>query len=319
MSNLTQRKHMNYFDLYALRIYKLTMQNRIKSTVSLTDNETKILLKTFPNGVCSFDLEMTGLSPIFDKIIEIAAIKLNKDGTVEYFHSLVNPLTTIPEHTIKYHGLTNDDLNDSPTLKKPLREFINFYQDLPLIAHSALFDASFIVRGIHEYNYKLSLSDVYDSCKFARQIYKKNKDGPENYKLSSLAKYYKFEFNHHIALDDSIIALKVFSKCLIEYKKLTELRPLKDMAFLFKLNSYKKAEDYILPNKLKGLRGFVQSQSKVYIKYKGSTKTDQLRPVKPISILQMPQGLVLYAECLNTNINKNFKIKKIQSFSDTNE
>ena len=296
------------------------MQDRPNSTVTLSEKEIEILLKYFPDGVCAFDLEMTGLSPVFDKIIEIAAIKVNKDGSIEEFHSLVNPLIPIPEHTIEYHNLTNDDLKDAPTLKKPLKEFVSFYGNLPLIAHSALFDASFLVKGIHEYNFDLSLSDIFDSCKFARMIYKRNHERPENFKLSTLADYYHFTFNHHVALDDAYISLKVFAKCLIEYKKITELRPLKDMSFLFKLSSYRKAADYILPNKLKGLREFVQTKTIVEIKYKGSSdKSQEYRKVKPVSLLPMPQGLMLYGECLNTNLNKYFKVKKIQSFRAVEE
>jgi DNA polymerase III epsilon subunit family exonuclease len=315
MSNMTHSKHRNFFDLYIAKIYKNPMYTRPESNVELTQGEKDVLLKHFPEGICAFDLEMTGLSPIFDKIIEIAAVRLTSDGEVKEFHALVNPLITIPPHTIEYHGLTNEDLKDSPTLKKPLKDFVDFYGSLPLVAHSALFDASFIVRGIHEYNYNLSLSDVYDSCKFARLIYRKNSDRPDNFKLSTLAEYYHFKFNHHRALDDAYISLKIFAKCLIEYRKLDELRPLKDMAYIFKLSAYKKAADYILPNKLNGLREFVQTQTVVCIKYKGSTDTtEEYRKVKPISILPMPQGLMLYGECLQTNLNKYFKIRKVQAF-----
>lgn len=315
MSNLTQHKLLNFFDLYLAKTYKTSMNTRPDVNIELTQAERDVLLKHFPEGICAFDLEMTGLSPIFDKIIEIAAVKLEKGGEVKEYHSLVNPLITIPPHTIEYHGLTNEDLKDSPTLKKPLKEFVDFYGNLPLVAHSAIFDASFIVRGIHEYNYNLSLSDVFDSCKFARMVYKKHHDRPDNFKLGTLAKFYGFTFNHHQALDDAYIALKVFAKCLIEYRKLEELRPLKDMAYIFKLSAYKKASDYILPNKLAGLREFVQTQTVVCIKYKGSSEnSEDYRKVKPISILPMPQGLVMYGECLQTNLNKYFKVKKIQAF-----
>ena len=91
------------------------MQNRPQSKVSLSSKEVSTLLEFFPHGICAFDLEMTGLSPLIDKIIEIAAIKITPNGETSTYHSLVNPLITIPEHTIKYHGLHNEDLKDAPT------------------------------------------------------------------------------------------------------------------------------------------------------------------------------------------------------------
>ena len=293
------------------------MEQRPNTEVTLTDKEREILIKYFPKGVCAFDLEMTGLSPIFDRIIEIAGIKLLPDGSVETFHSLVNPLITIPEHTIKYHGLTNENLRDAPTLKKPLKDFLDFVGDLPLIAHNGMFDASFLIIGMNQFNYCAGLSDVFDSCKFARSIYKQKIDRdflPENFKLSSLAKFYQFEFTHHEAVDDAFISLKIFAQCLIEYKISDPLLPLKEHSFLFKLNSFKDAGHYILPSKLLEIKELVQTQTIFKIKYKGGTvNKDDFRSIKPLSILALPQGLVLYAECQIAHTNKYFKIKKIQS------
>ncbi len=290
------------------------MHNRPNTQLSLTDDEIKVLLEFFPDGICAFDLEMTGLSPLFDKIIEIAACRLLPDGTVETFHSLVNPLIPIPEHTIKYHQLTNDDLRDAPSLKRPLADFLAFYGRLPLLAHNAMFDTSFLVRGIHEYNFEISLSSVFDSVRLPRAVYKKQANAPENFKLSTLAKYFEIDFTHHRALDDAFVCLKVFASCLFELKRQEKQDQLKSMSFLFKLNSFQKAENYFLPNKLKELKQAIQKQQPVEIKYKGGQFKGEYRPVKPISLLPLPQGLVLYAECKKTDMNKYFLIKKIQSF-----
>lgn len=285
---------------------------RQKNNLTLAKPETKALLKQFPNGVVAFDLEMTGLSPVFDKIIEIAAIKIDSSGNASYFHKLINPLITIPEHSIEYHGITNDMVRDCPSIKAPLKDFINFYENLPIIAHNAQFDLGFLVKGHHDYNYEFSLSSVYDSCKFARIIYKRKEHKPENFKLSSLAKFFKIEFNHHQALDDAIVSLKVFANTLFEYEKLSDKKTLKDLAYVFKLNSFKRPEQYILPKKLMPIEKKLKNRELIYIKYKGSSTGDNFRPVKPIAIIPMPQGLILYGECQIDNMNKHFQIKKIK-------
>lgn len=297
---------------------KRGMDQRPQTQLSLTQEEQKILLHYFPNGICAFDLEMTGLSPIFDRIIEIAGIKLTANGLIETFHSLVNPLIPIPEHTIKYHGLQNEDLRDAPTLKQPLRDFLDFIGNIPLVAHNGMFDASFLIMGMNQFNYQAGLSDIYDSCKFARSIFKHKKMDrdlkPDNFKLDTLAKHYQMDFTHHEAVDDAYISLKIFARCLIEYQGSDPLLPLKEHSFLFKLNAFKGQGEYILPSKLKEIKELVQTQTLFEIKYKGGTKSkDEFRKIRPLSILALPQGLVLYAECQITHTNKYFKIKKIQS------
>ncbi len=292
------------------------MLKRTTVNIDLTKMEKEILLKYFPNGVCAFDLEMTGLSPIFDKIIEIAAIKLLPDGSVEFFHELINPLIEIPEHTIQFHQLTNEQLRNAPTLKKPLREFINFYGNLPLMAHNAMFDASFLIRGIHEYNYEISLSSIFDSCKFARGLYKGKEIKPENFKLSTCAEFFKIDFNHHQALDDAVVCLKVFANTLIEHDKNHSSDNFKAHSYLFKLNAFQKPEQYILPNKLKEIKTYLVDRKPFYIRYKGGQSKGKYRKVKPISLLPLPQGLVLYAECLKDRMNKYFYIKKIQKICE---
>jgi DNA polymerase-3 subunit epsilon len=299
------------------------MRSSYSSNLKLTESEINSILEVFPKGVVAFDLEMTGLSAVVDKIIELAAVKITADGKVETYHQLINPLVEIPEYTKVYHGLENSDLRDKPTLKKPLKEFIDFYGDLPLIAHNAQFDASFIIRGHHEYNYDFSLSDVYDSCRFFRVLYKKSSEKPANYRLDTLAKFLNLKFEHHQALDDAYICLHLFAHGIEFAKKeiaAKELRItlksyIKERGFLFKLNSFKKAAEYDLPTKFKPLIEIVQKKEEIEIMYQGGSLKGQFRPVRPIAILPMPNGLTLYAECLRSKTHKHFRLKKIKEFN----
>jgi DNA polymerase-3 subunit epsilon len=290
------------------------VNNRIEVTSELSPKEISDLLQAFPRGCVAFDLEMTGLSPILDKIIEIAAVKVDKNGNVTYFHELVNPLIPIPEHTIQYHNITNDMVRDARTLKKPLQEFIEFYGDLPLIAHNAQFDAGYLVRAHHQFNFDFTLSDVYDSVKLTRILFKNAPDNnrPKSFKLSDLAEHYDINFNHHQAMDDAIVCMKVFSNCINRMTCNNQMNLLKDFGYIFKMNSFKKPADYELPKKFELLREVVPKQTPIEIEYKGGS-IQGLRPVRPIALLPMPQGLVLFAECLKDNMNKHFLIKKIRA------
>ncbi len=287
---------------------------RPTTTIQFDEEDIESLLRVFPKGVVAFDLEMTGLSAVVDKIIEIAAVKIDSEGHITTFHELVNPQIEIPVKTIVYHGITNDMVRDSPGLKKPLRDFHDFFGRLPLIAHNAQFDASFIVRGMHEHNLPFSLSDMYDSCKMARACYKKREDSPENFKLSTLAEYYKIEFNHHQALDDAAVALKIMARCIRTINSEKPLPRVREKSFLFKLNSFQRPEEYLLPKKLAPLAQLAADKEKVEIVYQGGSFKGQFRPIEPVALLPLPQGLSLYGRCLKSNTFKYFKVKKIKDF-----
>jgi DNA polymerase III alpha subunit (gram-positive type) len=78
--------------------------SRSQSSLSLSSTEVTSLLKLFPKGIVAVDLETTGLSPLVDKIIEIAAVKISELGEVTTYHQLINPLISIPEFTIQFHN-----------------------------------------------------------------------------------------------------------------------------------------------------------------------------------------------------------------------
>ena len=59
----------------------------------------------------AFDIESTGLSTELDRIVSICMVR--KD-TGEEFYTTVNPGIPIPVDSTKVHGLTDEDVKDSP-------------------------------------------------------------------------------------------------------------------------------------------------------------------------------------------------------------
>ena len=203
-------------------------------------------------------------------------------------------------------------------MKKPLKEFYEFYGNAPLIAHGAIFDSSFLIKALHEYRFEIGLSDIFDSCRLARGHFKKKekKDkefkAPENYKLSTLAKFFELDFEHHQALDDAYVCLKIFAQVAIQLPAEERKSLVRHFGYVFKLRDFKKQESYALPKKLETLKTYLVHKTPIEIKYNGGKRKDEYRPVKPISLLPMPQGLMLYGVCLLDNMNKYFQTKKIK-------
>lgn len=83
-------------------------------------------------SVAFFDLETTGVDPAKDRIIEIAIVKLNPDGTKERYEKRINPERPIPAETTAIHGIKDEDVSDCPTFKLLAHEINNFIKGCDL-------------------------------------------------------------------------------------------------------------------------------------------------------------------------------------------
>ncbi len=278
----------------------------------LTSEEENQLLQFFPNGVIAIDFETTGLSPLSDNIIEVAAVKLKPNKECETFHTLVNPEREIPPYTIKIHQITDEMVKNSPTMGQTIDGFVDFLEDLPLIAHNAQFDMGFLIKECHHFEKDLGKRDIFDSCHMGRSVFKKKEKSPENFKLSGLAEFFQIPLNHHRALDDSFACLRIFSNCLglVEAEKRNEF--VRSRAFIFNTKTIKTPGNYQVKKELKLLIEKIPTQEHLNITYSGGTQGNSPRPVRPIGIIPQPKGLVLYAECLLTKVHKSFHLQKIK-------
>lgn len=275
------------------------------------------LLSHTHEGIVAIDLETTGLSPLTDKIIEIAAIKIDDDGNVHTFEQLINPQIDIPEYTTAIHGIKNSDIENSPTIDQVIPQLIKFIGRAPIVAHNAKFDIGFIVCAMNQCQIPFGENAIYDSCQLARHYYrgKTDTERPISFRLNDLASYLKIPLeNHHRALDDTLASLWIFSNCITLLKRRQQSRKIDDNGILFHLDAFKKLQDYDLPENLEPLLVPMATQTIVEIYYEGKSKSaPPQRPIRPIGLIPMPQGAVLYAQCVLTTAMKTFPLRKIKS------
>lgn len=93
---------------------------------------------TLQKPIAFFDVETTGLSTTKDRIVEICIIKYNVDGTTDKFYSLVNPTINIPEDVSALHGISNEDVVNSPTFAELADSILEFIGDADLGGYNIL-------------------------------------------------------------------------------------------------------------------------------------------------------------------------------------
>lgn len=90
------------------------------------------------------DVETTGMSPINDRITEIAMMKVSNGQIVDELSTLVNPLVTIPAFITDLTGIDNVTVHDAPTAREVVPYVKEFLDDATFTAHNAAFDWAFV-------------------------------------------------------------------------------------------------------------------------------------------------------------------------------
>jgi DNA polymerase III subunit epsilon len=108
------------------------------------------MLLQLKNPVVVLDLETTGMNIVTDRIVEIALLKINIDGSEEEKLMLINPEIPIPPEVSQIHGITDEDVEDKPTFKEVAKNLAKFMEgcdlcgfnsnrfDIPLLAEEFL-------------------------------------------------------------------------------------------------------------------------------------------------------------------------------------
>jgi len=163
----------------------------------------------FVSDYVVFDLETTGLEAKTDKIIEIGALKYKNNKLVEEFSVLVNPEIKLPPVIRKITGLKDEDLKDKRTIESVLPEFLEFIEDLTLIAHNSEFDLGFIEENIKRLGLKMITNKNIDTIEIAKKYIPK----AYNYKLETLKKFFHLEYGSHRSVDDCKTTNYVYEYC----------------------------------------------------------------------------------------------------------
>lgn len=92
----------------------------------------------------ALDVETTGLRPLHQRIIEVAAIRFRAGLEVERFATLINPETRIPEFIAKLTRITDQMVAESPPFREVAEQLDEFIGSTLIVGHNVGFDISFV-------------------------------------------------------------------------------------------------------------------------------------------------------------------------------
>ena len=147
------------------------------------------------------DVETTGTSAPYDRIIEVAVLVVAKGKLIDTYCRLIDPETPISYHIEKLTGITNQELSRAPTFADLKDEIFELLDGRILVAHNARFDYGFLRKEFERHGVDFSTKCLC-TARLSRMLFPEYR----RHGLDSLIGRFGFECTRrHRALDDALV------------------------------------------------------------------------------------------------------------------
>ena len=275
--------------------------------LTLVDDTVNIVVRPTDEDLMSntfvvFDTETTGFNAAGgDQMIEIGAVKIKEGIIIDRFDELINPGRHIPDKITELTCITDEMVKDKDNEEEVTKRFLDWAGNLPMVAHNAKFDISFIEMSMKKYNLGEFKNTVIDTLELSRVI----DQGFSRHGLSALVKRYNVPWEedaHHRADYDAEGTAYVFHKIL---EKITNqnIKKISDLDSLISKNEIHKFGrtfhfNAIAKNKkgLKNLFKIISLANTVYL-----YKTPRILRSK---LNELRDGLLIGSGCYESEVFK---------------
>lgn len=168
-------------------------------------------LSMLPERFIVFDFETTGLDPEKHEIIEIGAIRVNRDSDLhDTFSTLVIPEGRITTKITQITGIDRAMIKaDSLPLHEAIGQFREFVGALPMVAFNCPFDRDFLRAACVRVADDPFTNDFHCALQLARKAW----PGRKSYKLQAICADAGIKAQNgaaHRALPDCELAMRTF-------------------------------------------------------------------------------------------------------------
>lgn len=172
-----------------------------------------------PKNLTFVDIETTGGSVTFDRIIEIGILQVRDNKLEKTFETFLNPDRSLPPEITNLTGIQPSDLDKAPSFFDIKDELMEYFEDTVFVAHNARFDYGFLKQEFLRYGNTFSQKQLC-TVKLSRLLYPEYR----HHNLDSIIERFQFEIkNRHRAFSDAKILWDFYQKIqtVFPFEKLT--------------------------------------------------------------------------------------------------
>lgn len=165
--------------------------NLVEDGTPIAYNEAKVDLKSATYVI--FDTETTGLSANYDKVIELAAVKMKDGEVIDRFEEFIDPGHPLSKTTIELTSITDEMVKGSKTEEEVFKLFQTFCEGCVIVGHNATFDVDFMNTGYSRHHLPEISQPWIDTLPLGRFLYPEMK----RFTLDTLARKLNVQLEHH--------------------------------------------------------------------------------------------------------------------------
>ena len=178
-----------------------------------------------PEKLAFVDLETTGCSFGYDKVIEIGILRVENNILVKTYNSLVNPNRYVPPEIEKLTGINAKELENAPTFGQVKKDVQEILGDCIFVAHNARFDYGFLKKEFREEGLAFQARQLC-TAKLSRRLYPQYR----HHNLDSLILRHNLGCqNRHRAFDDAQVLKDFYDLVIKEFPETVILKILKQL------------------------------------------------------------------------------------------
>jgi DNA polymerase-3 subunit epsilon len=159
------------------------------------------------------DLEMTGLDPERDRVVEVCIERVRGDVVEGRIHTLIRPETLMNEDAVgnvHVHGIDEGQLREAPTFAAVAPQISALMSGAILVAHGASWDVAFLEAEMNRAGAPLPIPHYIDTLNLSRRTF-----GLARHSLEALREHFGIDSARAHRADADVAALRVvWGKCV---------------------------------------------------------------------------------------------------------